>query len=336
MRRLTGAETLCDRGFTLIELMIVILIIAILVAVAVPVYLSMESKADKSVAAYNIRAAEGIHDSIWFGLLERNSYPPGGACYIDGTTPVNALYISSKETKIPWADMGASGSLAKGNSSNMVASLNPSPGILAQMGGSFSFSIGGFYKNGTLTEAGDGSSDLGKLPGKVAVLYSSYYLNGTWYQNTDYRYLSMMVVERSGNLHILTFYQGKTVASEDLVWDQPDNVNYPPGPSTIGNLAVNPGTLNLNSQGVFNTQFDVELAVYPRFNINSFDMSTIVCGGAHAIDIRLNENGKAIIKFDRQDLIGVQAGNSVPITINGTYTNGDSFAGTTNVKVIDN
>lgn len=334
MRRLTGAETLYDKGFTLIELMIVILIIAILVAIAVPVYLGMETKADKAVAAYNIKAAEEIHNHIWFDLIERNAFLAGSECYLDGQTPVNALYVSSRETRIPWADMSASGSLARGSSSSMLASLSTSPGVLAQVNGGFSFSIDGYYENGTLTEAG-GDSSLGNLPGKIAVLFNSYYLNGTWYDNTDYRYLSMMVVEKSGNLHITTFCQGKLVASEDFVWDQPDEVNYPPGPSTIDDLAVNPGTLNLNSQGQFNTQFDIELAVYPGFNINSFDMSTIVCGGAQAIDIKLNENGKVIIKFDRQDLIGVQAGDSVPITINGKYTNGNSFSGTTNVKVIN-
>ena len=59
---MTGAETLYDEGFTLIELMVVILIIAVLVAIAVPVYLSLETKADKAVAAYNIKAAEEIHN----------------------------------------------------------------------------------------------------------------------------------------------------------------------------------------------------------------------------------------------------------------------------------
>ena len=34
------------RGFTLIELMIVILVIAILVGIAIPVYLSIQAKAD--------------------------------------------------------------------------------------------------------------------------------------------------------------------------------------------------------------------------------------------------------------------------------------------------
>lgn len=334
VRRLTGAETLYDEGFTLIELMVVILIIAVLVAIAVPVYLSLETKADKAVAAYNIKAAEEIHNHIWFELIERNAFPVGGECYLDGSTPVNALYVSSRETKIPWVDMSASGSLAREGSSDMLASLSPSPNVLAQVNGGFSFSISGFYRNGTLVETG-GDSSLGKLPGKVAVLYDSYYLNGTWYQNSDYKYLSMMVVEKSGNLHILTFYQGRLATSEDFVWDQPDEVNFPPGPPTIDELAVNPGTLNLASNGSFNCQFEVELTVYPGFNVNCINLSSVTCGQAHATDIKVNESGKVIIKFDRQDLIGVQPGNSVPITVQGSYTNGDNFSGTTNVKVIN-
>lgn len=165
MRRLTGAETLYDEGFTLMELMIVILIIAVLVAIAVPIYLSLETRADKAVATYNIKAAEEIHTHIWLELIGRNAFPAGGECYLDGSTPVDALYISGKETKIPWVDMGGSGSLATGSSSGMLASLSPSPGILAQVNGGFSFSINGYYKNGTLVEAG-GDSSLGNLPGK--------------------------------------------------------------------------------------------------------------------------------------------------------------------------
>jgi hypothetical protein len=64
----------------------------------------------------------------------------------------------------------------------------------------------------------------------VAVLYNTYYLGGKWYQNPDHKYLSMMVVEKAGTLHILTFHQGSVVTSEDFVWSEPDKVNFPPGP----------------------------------------------------------------------------------------------------------
>jgi prepilin-type N-terminal cleavage/methylation domain-containing protein len=324
-----------EEAFTLIELMVVILIIAVLVAIAVPVYLGLEARADKTVAEYNIKAAEEIHTHIWYSIIEDNFFPAGGECYVDGANPVNALYVSTRETKIPWVDMNGAGSLAKEDSSGMLASLSPNP-VLAQVSGGFQFSINGYYKNGALIENGGGSSDLSKLPGKVAVLYNTYYLGGKWYQNPDHKYLSMMVVEKAGTLHILTFHQGSVVTSEDFVWSEPDKVNFSPGPSTIDQLAVNPGTLNVASNGSFNCGFEVELTVYPDFNVNSINMSTVTCGNAHATDIKVNNAGKVIIKFDRQDLTGLQPGNSVPLTVHGSYTNGDNFSGTTNVKVINN
>lgn len=48
-----------ERGFTLIELMIVILIIAILVAIAVPVYLSSRQNAQRRTCQANQRTVDG-------------------------------------------------------------------------------------------------------------------------------------------------------------------------------------------------------------------------------------------------------------------------------------
>jgi type IV pilus assembly protein PilA len=51
------------KGFTLIELMIVILIIAILVAIAVPVYLNSKSNAEKRTCQANQRTVDGAIQS---------------------------------------------------------------------------------------------------------------------------------------------------------------------------------------------------------------------------------------------------------------------------------
>ncbi|MDH3606213.1 MAG: prepilin-type N-terminal cleavage/methylation domain-containing protein [Acidimicrobiia bacterium] len=56
-----------DRGFTLIELMIVVLIVAILVAIAIPTFLGQRKEAEDSAAKSNLRNALSTEKAFYAG-----------------------------------------------------------------------------------------------------------------------------------------------------------------------------------------------------------------------------------------------------------------------------
>ncbi|MBU4194041.1 MAG: prepilin-type N-terminal cleavage/methylation domain-containing protein [Actinobacteria bacterium] len=61
-----------SKGFTLIELMIVILIIAILVAIAIPVFLAARANAQRRTCQANLRTLEGACSTY---MADANVYP---------------------------------------------------------------------------------------------------------------------------------------------------------------------------------------------------------------------------------------------------------------------
>jgi prepilin-type N-terminal cleavage/methylation domain-containing protein len=100
-----------QKGFTLVELMVVVVIIGILVAIAVPVYNNVTARAERSAVEANLRTIDGAIMTYYAtdpvgtaltGVAGLSSYlastpaGPGTATYgITGTAPNQRATVSS-------------------------------------------------------------------------------------------------------------------------------------------------------------------------------------------------------------------------------------------------
>jgi len=95
-------------------------------------------------------------------------------------------------------------------------------------------------------------------------------------------------------------------------------------------MDIKPETLNLESKGVF-TAF-IELP--EGYGEEDIDIGTVECEGAPALKATMANNGKLIVKFDRENLVGVLPGDAVELTVTGELTDGTPFGVSDTIKVI--
>ena len=101
--------------------------------------------------------------------------------------------------------------------------------------------------------------------------------------------------------------------------------------TTIVDIDIKPETLNLKSKGVFTAFIDLP----EGFDEEDIDISTVECEGAPALESVMADDGKLIVKFNREDLVGVSPSDAVELTVTGELTNGTPFAGSDTIRVIE-
>ena len=95
MQKLMKAMHKSEKGFTLVELMVVVVIIAVLVAIAIPIYQGIQRTAAESAHDANVRTLKGS-GAIWYAqngtsttvtLMENGGYLLGFEDHIEGSPP---------------------------------------------------------------------------------------------------------------------------------------------------------------------------------------------------------------------------------------------------------
>jgi type II secretory pathway pseudopilin PulG len=287
----------------------------------------------------------------------------GGSFETSGWAPVDARYMSEREKRIKWADLEVTGS------SPPVASADLSGLSLATA--EYCFQINAIYSVGEkIAEGPDIYHDWSILPGKVGVIVDKYY-DGGWKDNTNNFYITLVTLERGGTAHFLTLRQGAIYDSGsfdlkdghgnpgDSKEPQPPAPPapeppvtppapeppvtppapeppappepVPPEPVIASSVNIQPETLNKSSNG----SFTVFMVLPAGYNPNDLVPGSLKCSGAFATVVNVTGSNELNIKFEREDLLNVETGDTVVLTITGVFIDGTPFIGHDTIEVID-
>jgi hypothetical protein len=171
----------------------------------------------------------------------------------------------------------------------------------------------------------DPQDNILEVPVHVEVL-----LDGMSYTDLGWQNRSIDVSEYAGQeirvymwLLIPETYTGPAqIEFDDFVMIAPEVI-----PATI---RIEPETINLKSKGEFTAFIDLP----EGYDEADIIIDSVECEGASALKGMMADDVKLVVKFDKEDLDEIPAGNAVELVVTGELSDGTLFGGSDTVKVI--